>query len=157
MRSTSVLILASLLAVGQASAQTPSEIQAVERVIQAYYDGMTRGDPIVLDRVLHDDWHIKTLLGPDDDPLFVGAKREYIERYTGEKQPDYAKDRHITSIDMANDSLCVVRIDSPTRQHTVFFTLFKINGTWSMLSKIFIAEKEARRFSLSESPSPRNG
>jgi len=113
---------------------------------------MTRGDAKVLDSVFHDDWRVITLAGPDDDPLFVGEKRPYIERYDGEKQPDYPKDRHITSIDIASDSLAVVRIDSRSRDHSVFFTLFKIGGKWSMISKIFIAEKEARRYS--DAPAP---
>jgi hypothetical protein len=46
----------------------------------------------------------------------------------------------------------VVRIDSRSRDHTVFFTLFKIKGTWSMVSKVFIAEKEARRYSQPMAP-----
>jgi hypothetical protein len=148
MRTFFVSVLAGILISSSASAQAPSDTAQIQAVIEAYYDGMTRGDATVLDRVFHDDWHVKTLLGPDDDPLFVGAKKEYIEAYTGKVQPEYAKDRHITSIDIANNALAIVRIDSPSRNHTVFFTLFKIKGTWSMISKIFIAEKEARRFNL---------
>gem|GEM_PF-4552872 len=67
--------------------------------------------------------------------------------YTGVEQPDYAKDRHITSVDIAKNSLAIVRIDSPSRDHTVFFTLVKISGQWYMTSKAFIAAKEAAQFS----------
>ncbi|MGI9327349.1 MAG: nuclear transport factor 2 family protein [Pseudomonadales bacterium] len=122
--------------------------EQIMHVIDAYYDGMTRGDPKVLDDVLHDKWHLKTLGGPADDPLLVGGKREYIKMYTGKKQPKYPDDRHITSIDIANNSLAIVRIDSPSRKHTVFFTLVKIGGLWSMTSKAFIAEKEANQYSV---------
>ena len=143
-----ISILVAILASPYAQAISPSDTQQIKAVIDAYYDGMTRGDPKVLARVIHDKWHLKTLGGSHDDPLIVGGKREYIKMYTGKKQPGYPKDRHITSIDIANNSLAIVRIDSPSRKHTVFFTLVKIKGLWSMTSKAFIAEKEAIRYSL---------
>jgi hypothetical protein len=144
------LLIGTLVPLG-ASALEPSDTEQIKRVIEAYYDGMTRGDAEVLGAVFHDKWRLATLTGSGDE-LLVGGKREYIELYDGKKQPEYPKDRRISSIDIANNSLAVVRIDSRTRDHTVFFTLFKISGTWSMISKVFIAETEARRYG--DAPNP---
>jgi hypothetical protein len=138
------LLIGTLVPLG-ASALEPSDTEQIKRVIEAYYDGMTRGDAEVLGAVFHDKWRLATLTGSGDDALLVGGKREYIELYDGKKQPEYPKDRRISSIDIANNSLAVVRIDSRTRDHTVFFTLFKISGTWSMISKVPRAELRAFR------------
>ena len=138
--------LAVLAAINVSAANT-ADTEGVNTVIAAYYDGMTRGDPGVLADVLHNQWHLKTLTGPEEPRLLVGTKREYIEMYTDVQQPDYADDRHITSIDFAYNSLAIVRIDSPTRRHSVFFTLVKTKGIWKITSKAFIAEEEALLYS----------
>jgi hypothetical protein len=141
-------LLAVFFLVPQALAISPTDTEEILVVIEAYYDGMTRGDADVLDKVSHEDWHMKTLAGPIDDPLLVAGKKEFIEFNRGKKQPEYANDRHITSIDVANNSLAVVRIDKPSKRHSVFFTLVKIKGAWLMINKTFIAASEAKKYSL---------
>ena len=140
-------LLAAFFLVSKALAISPTDTEEIVRVIEAYYDGMTRGDAGVLDEVFHEDWHMKTLAGPIDDPLLVAGKKEFIEFNRGKKQPEYANDRHITSINVANNSLAVVRIDRPSKRHSVFFTLVKIKGAWLMINKAFIAETEAKKYS----------
>ena len=141
-------ILAALFFVPQAIAITATDTEEIKLVIEAYYDGMTRGDAEVLDKVFHEHWHMKTLAGPAENPLLVVGKKEFIEYNRGKKQPGYASDRHITSIDVANNSLAIVRIDKPSKRHSVFFTLVKIKGAWLMINKTFIAESEAKKYSL---------
>jgi len=75
-----VPLLAAFFLVPQALAISPADTEEILVVIEAYYDGMTRGDADVLDKVFHEDWHI-------------------------------------TSIDVANNSLVVVRIDKPSKRH----------------------------------------
>jgi hypothetical protein len=139
-------LLTAFFLVPHALAISTTDTEEIKVVIEAYYDGMTRGDADVLDKVFHEDWHMKTLAGPIDDPLLVVGKKDFVEFNRGEKQPEYANDRHITSINVANNSLAVVRIDKPSKRHSVFFTLVKIRGAWLMINKTFIAESEAQKY-----------
>jgi hypothetical protein len=72
-------ILATLFTVPQANAISPTDTEEIKLVIEAYYDGMTRGDADVLNKVFHERWHMQTLAGPAGNPLLVVVKKDYVE------------------------------------------------------------------------------
>lgn len=133
----SLALLLCLMFAPLAVAQTDDDLAQINKVIQQYYDGVTKGDYTILETIFNEHWHMKNLREADGKELLVEDKQTFIQRVMGRPLPGYGDDRQINSIDVAYGRLALVRVDKPSTRTTTFFTLFKLEGRWLIVNKLW--------------------
>lgn len=112
-----------------------AEYEAIARSVQHYIDGARAGSGATMEVAFHDDAQI---FGFASDGLFAAPIQELFDRVdkTGPAPDTQAR---IASIEIA-DTVATVRLELDQwagRRFTDFFTLLKIDGTWTIMNKVF--------------------
>lgn len=112
-----------------------AEYEAIARSVQHYIDGARAGSGATMAVAFHDDAQI---FGFASDGLFAAPIQELFDRVdkTGPAPDTQAR---IASIEIA-DTVATVRLELDQwagRRFTDFFTLLKIDGTWTIMNKVF--------------------
>ena len=116
-----------------------AEYEAIARSVQHYLDGARAGSGATMKAAFHDDAQI---FGFASDGLFAAPIQELFDRVdkTGPAPDTQAR---IASIEIAN-TVATVRLELDQwagRRFTDFFTLLKIDGTWTIMNKVFHLHK----------------
>ena len=112
-----------------------AEYEAIARSVQHYVDGARAGSGARMKVAFHDDAQI---FGFASDGLFAAPIQQLFDRVdkTGPAPDTQAR---IASIEIAN-TVATVRLELDQwagRRFTDFFTLLKIDGTWTIMNKVF--------------------
>ena len=112
-----------------------AEYEAIARSVQHYIDGARAGSGATMKVAFHDDAQI---FGFASDGLFAAPIQQLFDRVdkTGPAPDTQAR---IASIEIAN-TVATVRLELDQwagRRFTDFFTLLKIDGTWTIMNKVF--------------------
>ena len=112
-----------------------AEYEAIARSVQHYIDGARAGNGATMKVAFHDDAQI---FGFASDGLFAAPIQQLFDRVdkTGPAPDTQAR---IASIEIAN-TVATVRLELDRwagRRFTDFFTLLKIDGTWTIMNKVF--------------------
>ncbi|MGH7469447.1 MAG: nuclear transport factor 2 family protein [Longimicrobiales bacterium] len=115
---------------------------AIRATVQAYFDGMMKGDQKLLAQAFHAQ---AFLLGPGRDDV----TRIPVETWqTSFKQPmaDAAEYRNnILSIDFAGSAaVAKTELDWPRVRYVDFLSLLKVNGQWKIVNKIWHQQPSPR-------------
>ena len=112
-----------------------AEYEAIARSVQHYIDGARAGSGATMKVAFHDDAQI---FGFASDGLFAAPIQQLFDRVdtTGPAPDTQAR---IASIEIAN-TVATVRLELDQwagRRFTDLFTLLKIDGTWTIMNKVF--------------------
>jgi len=112
-----------------------AEYTAIAETVQHYIDGARSGSGATMKKAFHDDAQI---FGYAKDGLFCAPIQQLFDRVdtTGPAPESQAR---IVSVEIA-DTVATVRLELDEwagRRFTDFFTLLKIDGTWTITNKVF--------------------
>lgn len=117
-----------------------SDVTAVEKVLQVYFDGLYEGDTRKLGEAFHAASHLYAA-GADgkasDWP--VGEWFKMVDsRPSGKAKGSVRADR-IVSIDFSGPATAIAKVECqlPPRYFTDYLTLLKVDGRWQIISKTF--------------------
>ncbi len=115
--------------------QDISEFEAITATVQHYIDGAREGSGKTMKVAFHDDAQI---FGYGAQGLFAAPIQELFDRVDESGSAPETKAR-IVNIDIA-DTVATVRLELDEwsgRRFTDFFTLLKLDGTWTIMNKVY--------------------
>ena len=116
-----------------------SELSAVERTLQLYFDGLYECDPKKLAQACLPSLHLYGLI----DGVFHDLPYEaWLERVGSRQspkslgQPNFDR---IVTIDFADAKTCLAKVECalPPRHFIDYLTMLKIDGIWKIVGKTY--------------------
>jgi hypothetical protein len=147
---TMALLLSAVSGVSaEAAAQTQAQEEAAVRaVVQAYFDGMMRGDQTLLKNAFHAE---SFLIGPGQKDANRIPFASWHTGFTGPIGNPQEHRNSILSVDVAgNAAVAKTELDWPRVRYVDYLSLLKVNGEWKIVNKIWHQEPSAR--ALAEPP-----
>lgn len=117
-----------------------SDVAAVEKVLQVYFDGLYEGDTKKLGEAFHPASH---LYSADSDGKAADLPRadwfKLVESRPSAKSKGSARADRIVSIDFSGPATAIAKVECqiPPRYFTDYLTLLKVDGRWQVISKSF--------------------
>ncbi len=117
-----------------------SEVAAVEKVLQVYFDGLYEGDTRKLGEAFHAASHLYA--AGADGKATDWPRAEWFQmvesRPSGKSKGSERADR-IVSIDFSGPTTAIAKVECQLRPRyfTDNLTLLKVDGRWPMLPKTF--------------------
>lgn len=119
-----------------------SEVTAIEKVLQVYFDGLYEGDTKKLGEAFHPAAHLYSAdqAGKAADLPRADWFKAVESRPSGKAKGSARADR-IVSIDFAGPATAFAKVECqlPPRYFTDYLTLLKVDGRWQVISKSFHA------------------
>lgn len=114
-------------------------LQDIERLLQAYFDGLYHCDVDMLASVFHPRAVYATA---DETPMLIRSMEEYFPVIAARQSPAARKEvrrDHIDSIDLAgaNTAMARVRCRIGDRDFVDFLSLVRDGGKWRIIAKVF--------------------
>ncbi len=112
-----------------------NDYEAIAQTVQHYIDGARAGSGEVMKQAFHDD---AAIFGYGAEGLFAAPIQQLFDRVdvTGPALETRAK---IVAIDLF-ETVATVRLELDEwagRRFTDMFTLLKVDGTWTIMNKVF--------------------
>ena len=124
-------------------AQKSEDMKAIQSVMARYYEGVERAKGDLLEEVFHSAWYMRDNDSEDRIQHHGQNKRDFIDMvvkhglYKG-----YAHARKIADLSFIYEHLAFVRVNKdPSRSSTSFF-LYKIEGRWWLMDKLWVYPRE---------------
>lgn len=117
-----------------------TDVSAVEKVLQVYFDGLYEGDTKKLGEAFHPASH---LYAPGADGKATDLPRaewfKMVESRPSGKAKGSARADRIVSIDFSGPNTAIAKVECqlPPRYFTDYLTLLKVDGRWQIISKSF--------------------
>ena len=117
-----------------------SEIAAIEKTLQIYFDGLYEGDTKKLGEAFHPVSHLYSV-GADGTAADLPRAewfRMVESRPSAKSKGDERRDR-IVSIDFSGPATAFAKVECqlPPRYFTDYLTLLKIEGRWQVIAKAY--------------------
>jgi hypothetical protein len=124
----------------QGSERMSSEVAAIEKVLQVYFDGLYEGDTKKLGEAFHPASHLYSA-GPDGKAADM-PRADWFKMVEGRKSAKAngsARADRIVSIDFSGPATAFAKVECqiPPRYFTDYLTLLKVDGRWQVISKSF--------------------
>jgi Putative lumazine-binding len=116
-----------------------SEIEAVEKVVWTYLDGLYEGDTGKLAQAFHEVSHLYSVSDGGVADLPREKWFEFVKGRASAKSLDLKRTDRIVSIDLAGPETAFVKLECSIhpRYFTDYLTLLKLNGGWKVVSKTY--------------------
>lgn len=115
------------------------DISAIYHIMGNYYEGVEKANSALLDKVFHESWFMRDTDVPEEGYLNVEDKSTFISRVRNHGPYEgYASHRVFANTGMVYKNLAFVRINKDSSRNSTCFFLFKINGDWNILDKIWV-------------------
>jgi hypothetical protein len=121
------------------------EIDAIERAVWTYLDGLYEGDATKIGKAFHEGSHLYSMHegGVSDLP-----REKWLEMVKGRPSPKskgLKRTDRIVSIDLSGPETAFVKLECaiPPRYFTDYLTLLKLNEGWRVVSKTFRTDTRA--------------
>ena len=117
-----------------------SDVAAVEKVLQLYFDGLYEGDTAKLGEVFHAASHLYSV---DSEGKAADMPRgDWFTAVAGRpsgKAKSSARADRIVSIDFSGPGTAFAKVECqlPPRYFTDYLTLLKVDGKWQVIAKAF--------------------
>jgi len=113
------------------------EIEAVEKVVWTYLDGLYEGDTAKLGKAFHEVSHLYSV---SDGGVADLPREKWFEFVKGRESPKakgLKRTDRIVSIDLSGPETAFVKLECSIhpRYFTDYLTLLKLNGGWKVVSK----------------------
>ena len=115
------------------------EIDAVEKVVWTYLDGLHEGDTAKLGKAFHEVSHLYSV---SDGGVADLPREKWFEFVKGRESPKsrgLPRTDRIVSIDLSGPETAFVKVECSIhpRYFTDYLTLLKLNGGWKVVSKTY--------------------
>ncbi len=115
------------------------EIEAVEKVVRTYLDGLYEGDTGKLAQAFHEVSHLYSV---SDGGVADVPREKWFEFVKGRESPrskGLKRTDRIVSIDLSGPETAFVKLECSIhpRYFTDYLTLLKLNGGWKVVSKTY--------------------
>jgi len=115
------------------------EIEAVEKVVWTYLDGLHEGDTGKLAQAFHEVSHLYSV---SDGGVADLPREKWFEFVKGRASPEskgLKRTDRIVSIDFSGPETAFVKVECSIhpRYFTDYLTLLKLNGGWKVVSKTY--------------------
>ncbi len=115
------------------------EIEAVEKVVRTYLDGLYEGDTGKLAQAFHEVSHLYSV---SDGGVADVPREKWFEFVKGRESPKskgLKRTDRIVSIDLSGPETAFVKLECSIhpRYFTDYLTLLKLNGGWKVVSKTY--------------------
>lgn len=120
-----------------------SEVAAIEKVLQVYFDGLYEGDTTKLGEAFHPVSHLYSVAG--DGKAADMPRADWFKMVEGRKSAKASgserRDR-IVSIDFSGPGTAFAKVECqiPPRYFTDYLTFVKLADGWRIISKTFHTE-----------------
>ena len=117
-----------------------TDVSAVEKALQVYFDGLYEGDTGKLGEAFHANSH---LYAPGADGKATDWPRgelfKMVDGRPSGKASGLARADRIVSIDFSGPNTAIAKVECqlPPRYFTDYLTLLKVDGRWQIISKTF--------------------
>jgi len=115
------------------------DIEAVEKVVQTYLDGLYEGDTGKLAQAFHEVSHLYSV--SDGGVADVPREKwfEFVKGRASPKSKDLKRTDRIVSVDLSGPETAFVKLECSIhpRYFTDYLTLLKLNGGWKVVSKTY--------------------
>jgi hypothetical protein len=120
----------------------PSDLDDIEHVLQAYFDGMYEGDLAKLARAFHPVAH---LFSSEDGKLADMSQEQWFELLRSRQSPqsrDLSRRDWVVQIDRSGPTTAFAKVQCqvPPRYFTDYLTLVKLAEGWKIVSKTYHTE-----------------
>ena len=115
------------------------EIEAVEKVVWTYLDGLYEGDTGKLAQAFHEVSHLYSMSDGGVADLPREKWFEFVKGQTSPKSKGLTRTDRIVSIDLSGPETAFVKLECSIhpRYFTDYLTLLKLNGGWKVVSKTY--------------------
>src|SRR5712664_2445345 len=117
-----------------------SEVAAIEKVLQVYFDGLYEGDTKKLGEAFHPSSHLYSAGGDGKAADWPRADWfKMVESRPSAKSKGSARADRIVSIDFSGPTTAFAKVECqiPPRYFTDYLTLLKVDGRWQVIAKAF--------------------
>ena len=115
------------------------EIEAVEKVVWTYLDGLYEGDTGKLAQAFHEVSHLYSV--SDGGVADVPREKwfEFVKGRASPKSKGLKRTDRIVSVDFSGPETAFVKLECSIhpRYFTDYLTLLKLNGGWKVVSKTY--------------------
>jgi hypothetical protein len=117
-----------------------SEVAAIEKVLQVYFDGLYEGDTKKLGEAFHPASHLYSAAA--DGKAADWPRADWFKMVEGRpsaKSKGSARADRIVSIDFSGPTTAFAKVECqiPPRYFTDYLTLLKVDGRWQVIAKAF--------------------
>jgi len=119
------------------------DVEAVERVVWTYLDGLYEGDTTKLDKAFHEVSHLYSLEDGGVSDLPRADWLKLVESRPSAKTRGLKRTDRIVSIDFSGPETAFVKLECSIhpRYFTDYLTLLKLPQGWRVVSKTFRTER----------------
>lgn len=119
-----------------------NDVQAIETVIQTYFDGLYEGDVKKLGAAFHEVSHLYSATAEGVQDLSRAKWFDMVQSRPSGKAKGLARRDRIVSIDMSGPETAFVKVECqlPPRYFTDYLLLLKGRDGWKIVSKSFRAD-----------------
>lgn len=116
-----------------------SDIDAIEAVLQTYFDGLHEGDTAKLDAAFHPCAHLYS----DKDGVVQDLPREqwfeWVKSRPNPKAKGLAREDRILMLDQSGPETAMAKVacQIPPRYFTDYLAFLKTGDVWKIVSKVF--------------------
>ena len=115
------------------------DIEAVEKVVWTYLDGLYEGDTGKLAQAFHEVSHLYSM---SDGAVADVPREKWLEFVKGRASPQskgLQRTDRIVSVDFSGPETAFVKVECSIhpRYFTDYLTLLKLNGGWKVVSKTY--------------------
>ena len=116
-----------------------SEIEAVEKVVWTYLDGLYEGDTGKLAQAFHEVSHLYSVSDGGVADLPREKWLEFVKGRASPKSKGLQRTDRIVSVDFSGPETAFVKVECSIhpRYFTDYLTLLKLNGGWKVVSKTY--------------------
>lgn len=117
----------------------PREIEAIEKVVWTYLDGLHEGDAGKLASAFHEGSHLYSMSEGGVADLPRDKWLDMVKSRPSAKSKGLARTDRIVSVDMSGPETAFVKVECSIhpRYFTDYLTLLKLNDGWRVVSKTF--------------------
>ena len=117
-----------------------SDVAAIEKVLQVYFDGLHEGDTRKLGEAFHPASHLYAAVGNSKAVYMPRADWfKMVESRESAKSKGSPRADRIVSIDFSGPATAFAKVECqiPPRYFTDYLTLLKVVGRWQAISKAY--------------------
>ena len=121
---------------------TTNDLQEIERVVQAYLDGLYEGDADKIASVFHPT---SALTGTTDGKIVITPRDQWLAAVRTRPAPKaqgLERGDHVLVVDLLGPATAFVKVKCqiPPRYFTDLLSLLKVDGRWQIVQKVFQTE-----------------
>ncbi len=115
------------------------EIEAVEKVVRTYLDGLYEGDTAKLGQAFHEVSHLYSVSDGGVADLPREKWFEFVKGRASPKSKGLKRTDRIVSVDFSGPETAFLKVECSIhpRYFTDYLTLLKLNGGWKVVSKTY--------------------